>query len=185
MSNQGNESFKGIFGSANSVASAAGSFNKLFVGEASSQGGVTRKSVVGYSPATFSTAAAASVVSFNKSIGAATTTAATALTLPVGAIVESIIIQSSTAITSGGAATLDVGVGTLNATVATDFLTAAGIANVDTGLIRELSGSNADTAGATFVVVSGADVVVGALINTAALTAGACTVYVTYLELTN
>ncbi len=184
MSNQGNESFKGIFGSANSVASAAGSFNKLFIGEASSLGGVTRKSVVGYSPTTFSTAAAASVVSFNKSIGAATTTAATALTLPVGAIVESIIIKSSTTITSGGAATLDVGTGALNASVITAFIAAAGFANINTGLIRELSGSNADTAGATFAVVT-ADNVVNAFNDVAALTAGACTVYVTYLELTN
>ena len=184
MSTQGNESFKGIFGSANSVASAAGSFNKLFVGEASSQGGVTRKSVVGYSPAAFSTAALAAVVTFNKSIGATTTTAATALTLPVGAIVESITIKSSTTITSGGAALIDVGAGALNASVITGFLTAAGFANINTGLIRELSGSNADTAGATFVVVT-ADNVVNAFIDVAALTAGACTVYVTYLELTN
>ena len=125
------------------------------------------------------------MVTFNYYIGATTTTAATALTLPVGAIVESIIIKSSTTITSGGAATIDVGLGVLNTTVATDFLIAAGIANVNTGLIRELSGSNADTAGATFVVVAGADVAVNAIINTAALTAGLCTVYVTYLELTN
>ena len=164
------------------ITNAAAQLSELNVGKlAVADGRLPEFTVTGYAPTGFANAASGAKLNLNNAPGKPQATATTdpnLLRLPKGVkVISAYVTNNGTTITSGGAATLTVGLAALAASPsAPAALTATGIASCNTGVFGVPSAATGDVATTTETF--------GAVeVNTAALTAGDLKVILTLVAL--
>lgn len=164
-----------------SISYLSGQVPQLNVGDlsaASIDGQLSEYTVTGYAPTTFSTLGIAGVVNLNRLPGlpqAATTADPNLLRIPPRSVLNSVFATNNgTAITSGGAATLDIGLNAALTTTDDAGLNNSPIATINNGAAaRGCSGGTPNTClEGPGTSGAAAEQFIAVTANTAALTAG-------------
>jgi len=186
---------KNIAGPLNNISSSEGKFNKLEAAAVSATSvatsalGVTEATLVGFAPPAYSTLGVGSALTLVNAVGYSPTGAGDThlLQIPAGSVIKSIIVDNNGVTnTSGGVATIDVGLGAYNTAPTVDALVTGDILNkpillAGPGYAAAPVGS---TGGVPVAIVPAAPGnFVNVEVNTAALTAGELRATVQYCTL--